>query len=88
MRVLSSLAPKTTVFTDEGLSTLSAEVEVIVNSRLLFPVSFAEDCERPISPADLLTMNNDVHLPPVQSTETNGLITNKWRQVQFYADVY
>ena len=87
-RVLSSLAPKTTVFTDEGLSTLFAEVEAIVNSRPLFPVSFAEDCERPISPADLLMMKNDVYLPPVQSTETDGLIANKWRQVQFYADVF
>ena len=39
-KVLTSLAPKTTVFTDEGLSTLFVEVEAIVNSLPLFPVSF------------------------------------------------
>ena len=80
-RNLSSLATKTTVFTDEGLSTLFVEVEAIVNSRLLFPVLFAEDCERPKAPSDLLTMKNDVRLPPVQSTTRDSLIANKWRQV-------
>ena len=87
-KVLTSLAPKTTVFTDESLTTLFTEVEAIVNSRPLFPVSFVEDCERPLAPADLLTMKADMRLPPMESTQIDAQRSNKWQQVQFYADVF
>ena len=79
-KVLTSLATKTTTFTDEGLSTLFTEVEAIINSRPLFPVSFVENCERSLAPADLLTMKADVRLPPVQSKENDAVFLNKWRQ--------
>ena len=83
-----ALAPKTTVFTNESLTTLFTEVEAIVNSRPLFPVSFVEDCERPLAPADLLTMKADVRLPPTESTQIDVQRSNKWQQVQFYVDAF
>ena len=62
-RILGSIAPKAT-FNDKCLRTLFAEIEIIVNSPPLSPMSFAENYERPLTPNDLLLLRLDVGVPP------------------------
>ena len=85
-RVLTSLTQKV-VFTDEELVTLVAEVEVVVNSRPLTPVTFVENIERPLFPIDLLLLNPDSNLP-LADTVTADAYSKHWKRIQFFADQF
>ena len=85
-RVFTSLTQKV-VFTDEELVTLVAEVEAVVNSRPLTPVTFVENIERPLSPNDLLLLNSDSNLP-LAETVTADAYSKHWKRIQFYADQF
>ena len=85
-RVFTSLAQKV-IFTDEELVTLVAEVEAVVNSRPLTPVTFVENIERPLSPNDLLVLNPDSNLP-LAETGTADAYSKLWKRIQFYADQF
>ena len=86
-RVLSSLHSEAT-FSEEGLITLFAEVESIINSRPLTPISFVEDFDRPLTPNDLLVLNPDCGLPPMTNNVSGAFFPQRWRQVQHFSDLF
>ena len=70
-KVLHSISTETT-FSEEGLATLFVEVEGIVNSRPLTPLSFVDGLDKPLTPKDLLMICPDSGLPPVDSSSTDA----------------
>ena len=86
-KVLDSISTETT-FSEEGLATLFVEVEGIVNSRPLTPLSFVDGLDKPLTPKDLLMICPDSGLPPVDSSSTDAYFVNRWRHVQHFADVF
>ena len=55
-KVLTSITSQNT-FTEEGLTTLFVEVEGILNSRPLTPVSFVEEIKRLLTPNNVLQLS-------------------------------
>ena len=86
-RVMASFSHHA-MMTDEGLVTLFSEVESILNSRPLTPVSFVEDLERPLAPKDLLLIGPDSGLPPANIDKSDIVYRNRWRHVQNHADLF
>jgi len=83
-RVLTSITQKA-VFSDEELVTLVTEVEAVVNSRPLTPVTFVESVPRPLSPNDILLLCPDSNLPMAE-TESANAHSKHWKRIQLYAD--
>ena len=71
-----------------NLHTLLVEVERILNSRSLTSITFAEKMDMPLTPNDLLLLSPDVGLPVTETTSADAHFKNRWKQVQFYADVF
>ena len=71
----------------EGLRTLVAETEAIINSRPLTVESLSDvNSEIPLSPSNLLTMKSDVIMPPPGVFIRPDLYSRRrWRQVQHIA---
>ena len=86
-KVCGSLTHQVT-FTDEALNTFFVEIENIINSRPLTPVSFVESADRPLTPNDLLMISPTCGLPPVKSVESDSLHANRWRCVQYAVDLF
>ena len=86
-KVLGLISAETT-FSEEGLATLCVEVEGIVNSRPLSPLSFVDGLDKPLTPRDVLMICADSGLPPVDSSSTDAYFVNRWRHVQHFADVF
>ena len=72
---------------DEGLRTLVAETEAIVNSRPLTVESLSDvNSEIPLSPSNLLTMKSDVIMPPPGVFNRPDLYSRRrWRRGQHIA---
>ena len=72
---------------DKGLRTLVAETEAIINSRLQTVESLSDvNSEIPLSPTNLLTMKNDVIMPPPGVFSKPDLYScRRWRRVQHIA---
>ena len=86
-KVLGSIAGQA-VFTDESLSTLLVEVENVLKSRPLTPVSFVDGSHKPLTPNDLLMVRLGSGLPPTRTSRSDSHYLNRWRNVQYYADVF
>ena len=86
-KVMRSLHSGAT-FSDEGLITLLTEVESIINSRPLTPISFVEDFDRPLTPKDLLVLQPDSGLPPVITRDSDTFFPQRWRHIQHYSDLF
>ena len=86
-KALASFMPKAT-FSDEDLLTLFVEIEGMINSRPLTPVSFVENLERTLTPNDLLLLSPASGLPPAKTGTSDMIFTNRWRQVQTYVDLF
>ena len=86
-KVLGSIAGQA-VFTDESLSTLLVEVENVLNSRPLTPVSFVDGSHKPLTPNDLLMVCPGSGLPPTRTSRSDSHYLNRWRNVQYYADKF
>ena len=74
--------------TDVGLITFFSEVESIINSRPLTPVSFVEDLVRPLTPNDLLLICPGYDLLPTETKASDVIFHDRWRQGQLYADLF
>ena len=72
---------------DEGLRTLVAETEAIINSRPLTVESLSDiNSEIPLSPSNLLTMKSDnIMLPPGVFNRPDLYSRRRWRRVQHIA---
>ena len=72
---------------DEGLRTLVAETEAIINSRPLTVESLSDiNSEIPLSPSNLLTMKSDVIIPlPGVFNRPDLYPRRPWRRLQHIA---
>ena len=86
-KILTSITSQTT-FTEEGLTTLFVEVEGILNSRPLTPVSFLEEIKRPLTPNDVLQLCPTSGMPPTDIANSDSLIVRKWRHAQHFANLF
>ena len=63
---------------DEGLRTLVAETEAIINSRPQTVESLSDiNSEIPLSPSNLLTMKSDVIIPPPRVFNRSDLYSRR-----------
>jgi len=75
--------------TDELLTTLMCEVECVLNSRPLTPVTTDSDDLEALTPNHLLMLDPcGNNLPPVMYEESDCFPRRRWRQMQFLADVF
>jgi len=87
-RILSLLLEQQLV-TDEALITLMAEVESIVNSRPITPLSNDPGDLEPLTPNHLLLLRKGPHcLPPGTFNKDDLYSRRRWRQIQYLADVF
>ena len=73
---------------DEILRTLMSEVEGILNSRPLTPVSSDPKDLDPLTPNHLLLLRANPNLPPGVFNKDEIHSKRRWRQVQYMADVF
>ena len=66
---------------DEGLKTLPAEAEIIINSRPLTVESLSDiNSEVPLSPRNLVTIKSDTIMPPPRMFKRLDLYSRtRWR---------
>ena len=73
---------------DERLTTLMTEVEYILNSRPLTPITLDPEGDEPLTPNHLLLLGRCVGLPPGVFGEADNYCRRRWRQVQYLADQF
>ena len=73
---------------DEGLLTLLAEVELIINGRPITKVSDDPKDSDALTPNHLLLLRSGASLPPGLFIKGDNYSRRRWRQVQYLADVF
>ena len=73
---------------DEGLLTLLAEVESIINGRQITKVSDDPKDSDALTPNHLLLLWSGTSLPPGLFVKADNYSRRRWRQVQYLADVF
>ena len=73
---------------DEMLRTLMTEVQGILNSRPLTPVSSDPKDVEPLTPNHLLLLRANLNLPPGILSKEDLYSRRRWRQVQYMSDVF
>ena len=86
-KVLMALSPKKQ-FNDESLLSLFAEVELIINSRPLTPISFSEAIEKPLTPNDLLLLKPVSIATSNVPSERDELDKKRWLQMKHLANLF
>ena len=86
-RILHALM-KEQIVTDEILNTLLIEVESILNSRPLVPVTFDPNDDEPLTPNHLLLLRGNPTLPPGLFTERDCYARRRWAQAQYLANQF
>ena len=84
-RALLSLTEERTM-TEDQLRTFLFEVEAIVNSRSLTPITFEMDSKLPLTPNHFLRSNAVAGLPPLITSMKDDHPRQGWRCVQTAAD--
>ena len=84
-KILRSLGEK--LLTDESLLTLLTQVEAILNSRPICPLSDSPEDLRPLTPAMLLLGEPNPCLPADKFMKQDGY-RKSWRQVQFISNQF
>ena len=81
-RVLSILNPGPT-YNEDVLHTVLTEIQAIINSRPLFPITFLDVEERPLTPNNLLLPDANVSLLSPQPDKRNQYLLNKYKRTKF-----
>ena len=81
-RVLSILNPGP-IYNEDVLHTVLTEIEAIINSRPLFPVTFLDVEERPLTPNDLLLPDANVSLLSPQPDKRDQYLLNTYKRTKF-----
>ena len=74
--------------THDGLCTLLAEAEAILNGRPLTKTSTDPDDLTCITPNHLLLLREQQCLPPGAFTKDDNYTRRRWRQIQYLADLF
>ncbi|XP_043222567.1 uncharacterized protein LOC122381883 [Amphibalanus amphitrite] len=85
-KVLEALLQEQTM-DDEAVHTLMCEVENVINSRPLTPVSSDPADLEPITPNHLLLLRGGA-VPPGIFVRSDSFCKRRWRQVQYLADIF
>ena len=86
-KVLTALLGQQLV-NEEMLRTLLAEVQGILNSRPLTPVSSDPKNLEPLTPNHLLLLRANLNLPPGVFGNGDTYCNRRWRQVQYMSDIF
>ena len=86
-KILSNILGKQTL-NDESCLTFMAEVESIINSRPLVPISFSDISQEPLTPNHLLLFRGTPNLPPGLFLQNDCYSRKRWAQVQFLANQF
>ena len=81
-RFLSILDPGP-IYNKDVLHTVLTEIEAIINSRPLFPITFLDVEERPLTPSNLLLPDANVSLLLPQSGKIDQYLLNKYKRTKF-----
>ena len=73
---------------DENFLTLMAEIESIINSRPLVPVSFVDSSQEPLTPNHLLLLHENPNLPPGVFSPDDCYSRRRWAQIQYLANQF
>ena len=73
---------------DESCLTLMAEIEAIMNSRPLVPISFSDPSQEPLTPNHLLLLRGNPNLPPGLFTKDDNYSKRRWAQVLYSANQF
>lgn len=76
------------IVTDEVLKTTMSEVQGILNSRPLTPLSDDSNDMEVLTPNHLLLLRSNVNLPPSLYSENDGYCRRRWKQVQYLAHIF
>ena len=90
-KVLNALMEQQEVKLDhEGLTTLFCEVEWILNSRPLTPISNDPLDKSPLTPNQILLLKDDAEFPPALRTADgdSSYPTRRWKRIQYLADIF
>ena len=86
-KILQAILGKQTL-NDEGCLTFMAEVEAIINSRPLVPVSYSDISQEPLTPNHLLLLRGNPNLPPGLFSKDDCYSKRRWAQIQFLANQF
>ena len=86
-RILLGLR-KEQVLDDDGLSTLLAEVESVLNGRPLTKSSSDPQDLTCLTPNHLLLLKDQPSLPPGMFSEADNYVRRRWRQIQYLSDLF
>ena len=87
-RILSTLWSPKIPLTDEMLRTFLVEVESIINSRPLVPLSIDARNNEPLTPNHLLLLRSSPNQCPGVFEENSSYARKKWMYVQHLANVF
>ena len=86
-RILSALLTTQSI-SDEILLTVMTEVESIINSRPLVPVSFEPNSQEPLTPNHLLLLRANSNLPPGLFDKNDCYARRRWAQAQYLTNQF
>ena len=69
--------------TDEAFNTLMAEVEGILNSGPLVPITIDPQSDEPLTPNHLLLLRGNANLPPDLFDKKDCYAKNQWAQIRY-----
>ena len=88
VRRILSITFKGQVLTDDTLQTIIIEIEAIVNSRPLIPITFDPKDDEPLTPNHLLLLRGVVPLPPGVYDKKDCYARRRWAQIQYLSDQF
>ena len=86
-RILSTILSNQLV-SDDVLLTIMVEIEGILNSRPLIPLSFDSSDSEPLTPNHLLMTKGNINLPPGLFDKRDCYVRRRWAQVQYIANQF
>nr|CAB3263158.1 uncharacterized protein LOC104265735 [Phallusia mammillata] len=87
-KILNLMLHESSIVSEDTLRTLMVEVENILNSRPLTPVTFSPSNDVPLTPNHILLQKPSPVMSPGQFDEKDNYTRRRWRQVQFLADEF
>ena len=83
-----SALPSSQSISDEILLTIMTEVESIINSRPLIPVSFEPNSQEPLTPNHLLLLRANSNLPSILLDMNDIDARRRWVQAQYLTNLF